>query len=471
MRKKILFAPLWGIFALSLLSSCRTEDGAITQKQIEDKRFNVFVSMSPNEKVDYANGFAYLMKRADELHKSNISGINNKSIIGTLASAGKNTSAFQDTESYVEFNIRSEMTTEKNGDKWLVFPKVQGNKVIALVLAYLSKQETKVNYYTYGEQHAWFKENVLVYQNALNKLQKRNVLSLNASIKPMAGEGLCPPETIPDPLGGCMRIKDIDGVTITVPAPADSSLTSPDGGPAPSYGNGGNYGCEYYNSCYPTPPLPTQNIDIEQLKNYPCAYALAKELPNLNNELANALNKIFKNSDKYNITFKAGMMSDADDGYTRSAPKKEVDKFYATITLNDKMLSSATKEYILITMYHEVIHAYLGYELMQLGDIKFREKYPMYLFYNDYDSSGNVKTRFTFKEEHTEFGSFMDTLTNVITSYNSSKSPNNPLPAETIKAMVKSGVTSLSPTEKDLNERERGFDPQKYGNPNGTKCP
>lgn len=179
------------------MSSCRTEDGAITQKQIEDKRFNVFVSTSPNEKVDYANGFAYLMKRADELHKSNMSGINNKSIIGTLASAGKNTSAFQDTESYVEFNIRSEMTTEKNGDKWLVFPKVQGNKVIALVLAYLSKQETKVNYYTYGEQHAWFKENVLVYQNALNKLQKRNVLSLNTSIKPMAGEGLCPPETIP----------------------------------------------------------------------------------------------------------------------------------------------------------------------------------------------------------------------------------------------------------------------------------
>ncbi|MCT3662415.1 hypothetical protein HZR00_07805 [Elizabethkingia anophelis] len=239
------------------MSSCRTEDGAITQKQIEDKRFNVFVSTSPNEKVDYANGFAYLMKRADELHKSNMSGINNKSIIGTLASAGKNTSAFQDTEPYVEFKIRSEMTTEKNGDKWLVFPKVQGNKVIALVLAYLSKQETKVNYYTYGEQNAWFKENVLVYQNALNKLQKRNVLSLNASIKPMADNGVpCPPNTVPDPTGGCMRLSDIDGVIITVKGPANSGLTSIDGGS--SYDSGGSYGygCEYYNSCYPTPPVP-----------------------------------------------------------------------------------------------------------------------------------------------------------------------------------------------------------------------
>ncbi|MDV3561164.1 hypothetical protein CMU36_18810, partial [Elizabethkingia anophelis] len=60
MRKKILFAPLWGIFALSLLSSCRTEDGAITQKQVEDKRFSVFVPKD-GKPVNYANGFALVM--------------------------------------------------------------------------------------------------------------------------------------------------------------------------------------------------------------------------------------------------------------------------------------------------------------------------------------------------------------------------------------------------------------------------
>ena len=32
-EKKLLFAPLWGIIALSLLSSCRTEDGAIAQNK------------------------------------------------------------------------------------------------------------------------------------------------------------------------------------------------------------------------------------------------------------------------------------------------------------------------------------------------------------------------------------------------------------------------------------------------------
>ncbi|WP_407478897.1 hypothetical protein [Elizabethkingia anophelis] len=269
MKKHLFYSALWGILALSTLFSCRTEDGAITQKQLADKRFNVFVQTSVGEKIDYANGFAYLMKRGDELYKSNISGINNKTIIGTLASAGKSTSAFQDTEPYIEFNIRSEITTEKNGDKWLVFPKVQGNKVIALVLAYLSKQETNVNYYIYEEQHAWFKENVLVYQNALNTLQKKNILSLSASIKPMAGSLGCRGEN------GEYIDCTIPGVTITVPGPANSSLTGPDGGPPPSGGgSSGGYGCEYYNSCYPTPSLPDviyffkPKYYIQDLKKY-----------------------------------------------------------------------------------------------------------------------------------------------------------------------------------------------------------
>ncbi|WP_337085553.1 hypothetical protein [Elizabethkingia anophelis] len=289
MKKHLFYPALWGILALSTLSSCRTEDNLNQQNQLADKRFNVFVQTSVGEKIDYANGFAYLMKRGDELYKSNISGINNKTIIGTLASAGKNTSVFQDTEPYVEFKIRSETTTEKNGDKWLVFPKVQGNKVIALVLTYLSKQETKVNYYTYGEQTSWFKENVLVYQNALNKLQKRNVLSLSASIKPMADNGVpCPPNTVPDPTGGCMRLGDIDGVNITVPGPADSGITGPDGGPPPSSGGGwGNYGCEYYNSCYPTPPIPSPDYETEVSPNFKMKLSDQQKYPRFTNMVKN----------------------------------------------------------------------------------------------------------------------------------------------------------------------------------------
>lgn len=197
MRKKILFAPLWGIFALSLLSSCRTEDGANTQKQVEDKRFAVFVPKD-GKPVNYANGFAYLMKRYDNLHKTNLSGINNKPIIGTLASNNKTASVFQNGESYVEFNVRSIVKTAKNGDKWVVFPKVKNNKVIELVTALLTEKETYVSYHSYGEQDALYILNAQVFQKSLDLYLKRSsIISLNASVKPMAASGDC--TKIPDP--------------------------------------------------------------------------------------------------------------------------------------------------------------------------------------------------------------------------------------------------------------------------------
>lgn len=143
MRKKLLFAPLWGIFTLSLLSSCRTEDSAVTQKQIEDKRFAVFVPKD-GKVINYIDGFAYLMKRYDKVQNTNISGLNNTIVINNLtASINKRPLALtlEKGDTYVEFNIRTEMITEENGDKSIIYPKVRGNKVIGLVEAVLTKQE------------------------------------------------------------------------------------------------------------------------------------------------------------------------------------------------------------------------------------------------------------------------------------------------------------------------------------------
>lgn len=55
-------------------------------------------------------------------------------------------------------------------------------------------------------------------------------------------------------------------------------------------------------------------INTEQLKQYPCAYAIAQELTSLNNELADVMNKIFKNSNKYKITFRPKSNMGTDDG-------------------------------------------------------------------------------------------------------------------------------------------------------------
>lgn len=218
MRKKILFAPLWGIFALSLLSSCRTEDGAIQQKQIEDNRFSTFVPKS-GKTINYADGFAYLMKRYDNLHKTNLSGINNKPVIGTLASNDKSASVFQNGESYVESNIRSQTVTEQDDIKWVAFPKVKENKVVSLVVGILSEKGTRVTYRTFGNDDDLYKQNIILFQAALDRRLKRtSKLALNASLNPIA---LADPEGCSDPysVNYDPRCKDIEEVIINIPKP------------------------------------------------------------------------------------------------------------------------------------------------------------------------------------------------------------------------------------------------------------
>ncbi|MHC6199112.1 hypothetical protein [Elizabethkingia miricola] len=235
MKKKILFAPLWGVFALSLLSSCRTEDGLTQKQQEKDLRFSVFVQKN-GKPINYADGFAFLMKRYDGVQKTNLSGVNNKPIIGTIANADKTTSVTQDGQSYVEFNIKSQIITEENGDKWIVFPKVQGNRVIGLVSASLTEKGTYVRYHNYNEQDELYKLNVVEFQESLNKFQRKfKTLALSASINPIAGLG-CRKED------GEWVDCSIPDVIITVPKP-NPGTTNPSGP------GGGGGGCQEHANC------------------------------------------------------------------------------------------------------------------------------------------------------------------------------------------------------------------------------
>ena len=122
--------------------------------------------------MNYANGFAYLMKRYDNLHKTNLSGVNNKQVIGTLASNDKSTSVSQNGESYVESNIRSQTITEQDDIKWVAFPKVKGNKVVSLVVGILSEKGTRVTYRTFGNDDDLYKQNIILFQAALDRRLK-----------------------------------------------------------------------------------------------------------------------------------------------------------------------------------------------------------------------------------------------------------------------------------------------------------
>ncbi|XJR88008.1 hypothetical protein ACH34E_11545 [Elizabethkingia anophelis] len=231
--KKHLFKPfLWGILTLSTLTSCRTEDNLNQQKQEKDMRFAVFVSQS-GKTVNYADGFAHLMKRYDSIHKTNLSGMNNAPVIIHLnASTDKNSLSSQSGETFVAFNIRSQTVTEENGNKWVVFPEVTNGKIVNLVVGFLSEKETKVHYYLASKESELYKNNISLFQSSLERYMKRiNKLNLNASINPVS----------------YVKETQIEEVIITVPKPYLDPRES-FGGINPAYNTGGG-SCSDYGGC------------------------------------------------------------------------------------------------------------------------------------------------------------------------------------------------------------------------------
>lgn len=306
---------------MSTLSSCRTEDGAITQKQVEDKRFAVFVPES-GKTVNYATGFAFLMQRYDNLHKTNLSGINNnKPIIGNLntsASINQNASITQGNEAYVEFGVHTKTFTEENGDKWVIYPKVQGNKVIGLIIGALTKSETYVSYHAINPQIDFYKDNIMLFQEALDiYLNQRSRLFLNAGIKPMAEGGQkCTND-------GSAFDCNIDGVTINkdLSPPPLSLMTNGSSDPSNSSNGGGGSGggggsnggsgtggqCPDYLQCIPTNPdgglggdntlvSPNFRMKLSDQQKYPRFTNMVKNLEQFVRNNPVVLNALVKNT-------------------------------------------------------------------------------------------------------------------------------------------------------------------------------
>lgn len=174
------------------------------------------------------------------------------------------------------------------------------------------------------------------------------------------------------------------------------------------------------------------------------------------------MRQILQNNTKYNITFKAKSGLGATDGETFATYSTEFDTFNAVINLNDEVLLNATKEYILVTMYHEVLHAFLKYQLYKLGNTEFQAQYPGVTVGYDYAPNGTITNTFTFIEGHAQLVPFLTTLQNIVSQYN----PN--LPNNVITAISRAGITTLTPEQAQLNNNERNT---LLGNNLGTKCP
>ncbi|AJW63494.1 hypothetical protein VO54_02021 [Elizabethkingia miricola] len=230
MTKNLLKASLWGILTLSALQSCRAEDGLVQKQQEKDMRFSVFVQKE-GKTINYSDGFAYLMTRYDKIHKTNFSGTNNSTVSDNLiTSTNKNLPVDQSNGAYVETKVHSVIFTADNGDKWVIYPRVQGTKVVELVVGLLTEKETYVRFSSYGVQSSLFQDYGQAFQDGFNRYQAQiKSLKLSAGINYIA-------ET------------QIEGVTVpgrTKPSDPKSNDNPPD----PGLGNGGQCGaylqCDY----------------------------------------------------------------------------------------------------------------------------------------------------------------------------------------------------------------------------------
>ena len=216
---------------------------------------------------------------------------------------------------------------------------------------------------------------------------------------------------------------------------------------------------------------------INELEN-PCAKALVDKAPTLANDIATLLNNTFGTNDCFNITFVQESLKDDTDGNTKyiyvSDTKDVID---IKITLNSKMLNTATNEYILATIYHEVLHAYFNVELAKLDfdNKKFEQKYPGAIIHNatglyTYKERNVTKSVpyskiefVTEKKGHLQLVPFIDKLAKAIQSYNSN------IPTDVAEAIARMGIVQ----GKDMLDWEIAYNiNERTGNNNrkGTKC-
>ena len=200
---------------------------------------------------------------------------------------------------------------------------------------------------------------------------------------------------------------------------------------------------------------------INELEN-PCAKALVDKAPTLANDIATLLNNTFGTNDNINITFRNKSFAKdsrhkGDVAYT--IPKGSISGNLHTLDcdvyLNDDIISSASQEYILATIYHEVIHSYLIYELQTLGEKAFNQKYPSVYSKEFFVGNKSKKKMYVLidKQQHNKFSNFIESLAQSIMSL-----PGTQISLETARAMAKVGVVeneSLSEGENYLNNQQK----------------
>ncbi|MDO5608343.1 MAG: hypothetical protein Q4G08_07815, partial [Capnocytophaga sp.] len=191
-------------------------------------------------------------------------------------------------------------------------------------------------------------------------------------------------------------------------------------------------------------------------------------LPNLNNDIAKLLKETFDVGEKVNVTFTVNLnlIGTNIDGETLPTAIRNYNGEFlgidVDIRLNPDILNNSSQEYILVTMYHEVVHAFLAYEKGRLGEVEFNNQYPnlkeVEILYGNREKI--KKYQLIQIEGHNLFAPYIGNLSSSLLSFNSRLSLRD---ARALAIMGIVEAKSMSQSEVMINDNHRkGI--------SGTKC-
>lgn len=205
-------------------------------------------------------------------------------------------------------------------------------------------------------------------------------------------------------------------------------------------GGGGDYGYEI-----------TDDFD-----NYPCAKSLVAKMKTMQSSLANLIRNSFDVHDEINLNFfpDATMVNTSVDGNLNS-----VSGHNYQIGINPDVLTKATNEYIIVTLYHEALHAYFAEKLKELGQAAFDQQ-----FLGLQVNGGRLLA--VVNDQHTPLGynKYVTGLRDVILAYN----PNFDISRAAVLAQA--GIILSSANDTNINKQERDTTDPNHPGATGTKC-
>ncbi len=203
---------------------------------------------------------------------------------------------------------------------------------------------------------------------------------------------------------------------------------------------------------------------IDSLRGYPCAQeVLGTFTAKLSDSISSMIKSVFGINESLNLLYSVdpNLAGTTEDGYYNHINYIGGNAYYL-ISLNPTTLLNASKEYILATMIHEALHAYIRNKKNTLDSTTFNQEFPLYGTYKSNDPDHQLMAT-----------QFLNSFIKTLSGFNSN------LDLSAARAICLAGLygtdywktlsDSTSLKQKNLADRNVN-DTTSYGHYKGTIC-